>query len=193
MTELDDQIQKYEKKVRDIIFYDFNALLHDDDAFQEGRIGVWKALTTYDENKGMSLENYIHKYVKWSLGVYLKKKKKEYTDEFKQIELPAYTLDLKYSDDPKKDDNDPFDILIKNNSTEEHYDFFERINENNVINHISRKEIEKCLNDNQKKVFRMLLNGYTFSEISRKLKVSRQRVHQITKQIINRSNNGYLV
>lgn len=184
MSNLNDDILQYYDDVRKVIFLNYRAFKDDEDAFQEGLIGVWKALVEFDESKGVSLRNYVIYRIKCQLGKYERSRKTKmiFSDDYVgPTELPIHSLEI--GDPDIDEDCDPFDRFLELSTNFE----------DDLLTNIYKEDIKRCLTDREKDIIELLLKGYNIVEIGKIYGITKQRVHQIIKSIkqkIIRSKQG---
>lgn len=145
-----------------------------EDLFQEGAIGFYDSLLSYDESMNVGLAYYIQLCVESSIRTYLRKcRSKSYT-----LLDSRNSLDMSISEDDalhlvdmvmdKRVDGDPLFMA--------HYEEA-RIVEENVL---------ATLTPNERKIYELKSQGYTYLEISSTLKIKVKTIDNILQKIKRR-------
>lgn len=130
-----------------------------EDAFQEGVTGIIKAINKFDVKKGFKFSTYAIFWIRQAIYRY-------YVNSCFLIRLPIYKYEEK-GDKPK--------IVYLDNP-----DMYLELSKNAKDVELSLDiELFDFLNEREKYVLQMWLNGYDGQIIAKKLEISRERVRQI--------------
>lgn len=144
-----------------------------DDGFQEGILGIYQAIKTYDENYNTKFMTHLYFYVEAKIRKYIDKER---------YRVPQYVIES-----------------IKKGEQERVYfsgiEDLEIGDENIKIDNLENKVlVEKVLNyctDQEKTVINYLFfEGYTGEEVAQKLGISRQWVHTIKHRAFEKIKNN---
>ena len=162
-------IEKYLNAVRKIN----NKWGGTDDGFQEGILGVYQAIKTYDESYNTKFMTHLYFYVEAKIRRFIDKER---------YRVPQYIIEsIKKSEKERlyfsslenleiKDENESNDKLEKK---------------------VLIEELLTCCTIQEKKVIRYLFfDGYTGEEVAKKLQISRQRVHIIKSKALEKIRNN---
>lgn len=141
-----------------------------DDLIQEGMIGLYKGIITYDSSKNDSFTNYASLCIKRQIISAIKKSNSLKYSFFQDL---ISEDDFYINEIPSIDENPESRIIIKE-------DF------SNL-----KQEILAKLTDFEKKVLREYLNGKSYDEIALKLGLNKKSVDNALSRIRNKLN--YLV
>lgn len=174
---LNQQIAKYEYIIR-IILANFNINANDyHDAFQEGRIGLLKALKAYKDNKGVSFTSFASICIKRQILSFLRNQNR------KKNRIHHYHNWINY------DDLECGINIVKN----KHY-----INVDNILNQLCEVDIfHRTINKLsllEKRIINSYIIGYSVNEISEKYNISKRKIYCIiakTKKNIEKKLNDY--
>ena len=144
-----------------------------DDGFQEGVLGVYQAIKTYDESYNTKFMTHLYFYVEAKIRRFIDKER---------YRVPQYIIEsIKKSEKERlyfsslenleiKDENESNDKLEKK---------------------VLIEELLTCCTIQEKKVIRYLFfDGYTGEEVAKKLQISRQRVHIIKSKALEKIRNN---
>lgn len=162
-------IEKYLNTIRKINHKWGNT----DDGFQEGILGIYQAIKTYDENYNTKFMTHLYFYVEAKIRRFIDKER---------YRVPQYIIEsIKKSEKERlyfsslenleiKDENESNDKLEKK---------------------VLIEELLTCCTIQEKKVIRYLFfDGYTGEEVAKKLQISRQRVHIIKSKALEKIRNN---
>ena len=144
-----------------------------DDGFQEGVLGVYQAIKTYDESYNTKFMTHLYFYVEAKIRKYIDKER---------YRVPQYIIES-----------------IKKGEKERLYfsslENLEIKDENESNDKLEKKvlieELLTCCTIQEKKVIRYLFfDGYTGEEVAKKLQISRQRVHIIKSKALEKIRNN---
>lgn len=142
-----------------------------DDYYGVAAIGLCKAIVYYNPDKQTALSTLVYSCIKNELYDQFDSERSK-SMQFNKMVLP-YDNVTDLSEDSKSAEEF---LLVENNFEE------------NLISTLLFEKIIRTLNNNQQKLVRLRLNGYTYSEIAKMQGVSRQaiqdRIHTIQKKII---------
>ncbi|MBI2252811.1 MAG: sigma-70 family RNA polymerase sigma factor [Armatimonadetes bacterium] len=149
----EELIKEYSKEVKQIQKNIFFPGAAKEDIFQEGLIGVYFAVLTYDEKKDPLFENYVNRSIRNQIMQTLRK----ITSNKQKVLNNTYSLDEHYSK------------------------YFQELNpEDEAIGNILKEEIEKSIQKSltklELKIIKFHLLGYTNQEISKNLKISVKQI-----------------
>lgn len=138
---------------------DFPQYIGDEDAMQEGRIGLWRAVLSFDPDKGYSFSSLAVRSIHNYISMYLRYLKKPSSPE---------TVSL-------------YEPLASNGSAKE---IIERIPYYDDPDwHIDFDSFLKTLDENHRNIVAMRTKGYTDQEIADKFGVTRQAILQNRQKI----------
>lgn len=136
-------------------YYDF---LKDEDVFQEGMIGLFKARKYYDKSKSHSFSSFAYTCIKNEIGMYLRK-------ENRQMKLDLISLE-----EPVFDEHDSNDITIADQITSTAATKF-IIDENVYISELDEK------------ILKLSGQGYTQREIAKIFGCSQAQISRRLKHL----------
>ena len=135
-----------------------------DDGFQEGILGIYQAIKTYDENYNTKFMTHLYFYVEAKIRKYIDKER---------YRVPQYVIES-----------------IKKGEQERVY-FSELENNENLENKVLIEKVLNYCTDQEKTVINYLFfEGYTGEEVAQKLGISRQWVHTIKHRAFEKIRNN---
>lgn len=158
--ELEDMIKNNERLIYFVLHKYYPSLVHDEDAFQIGRIGLWQACESYDENQG-SLSTYAVKCIRNAIS-----------NEMRQIRK-AMSIECVSLDSPMPHIGDGT-IAMKEGILDP-TNYFDDVEYQ--IDELRPKIPERDLT-----MLTMKASGYTYKEIGEQFGVTKQRAQQILKK-----------
>lgn len=138
---------------------DFPQYLGDEDAMQEGRIGLWRAVTSYDPSKGYSLSTLAVPSIHNHIAMYIKYMKK----------LSALNTVSLY--DPASADEDAKEVV-------EQIPYYEDLDW-----HVDFSRFFESLSKSSQNMISMRAKGYTDEEVSAEAGVTREAIRQKRKKV----------
>ena len=173
---LNQQIAKYEYIIR-IILANFNINANDyHDAFQEGRIGLLKAIMAYKDNKGVSFTSFASICIKRQILSFLRNQNR------KKNRIHHHNNIVNYDD---------IENGI-NNVKYKHYSIMDNIVNKLYEEYVFKSTLQK-LSYIEKNIISSYIIGYTVKEISEKYEVSSRKIYCIiakTRKSIENKLNG---
>ena len=156
-----------------------------DDLISTGNLGLFKAIKKFDVNKKYRFTTFAYHYIRCYITKMIRNT--QHT-----IRIPSYSWDI------KDKNGERVDISIKTNSID-----IETISGGKISDLMCKKNCTKDLIDikitkeiidcyisgREKYIIDKRIEGKTLKEISKSLKVSRQRVHQIYIKTVKRIKN----
>lgn len=150
---VDEFIEKKEFLIVYVLNRWFQNYLQDDDFFQIGRIALWKAVLTYDENKGAKFDSYAITLIKRAMIAEIKRQ----TTQSRDIKKELYCFDeTNFKNDKSEDVSGLKETLADETMSIEdmivYRDAFDKLNdmERKVVysklNKIGEGKIEKMFN-----------------------------------------------
>ena len=137
-----------------------------DDIIQEGMIGLYKAIQSYDETKNANFGAFaslcIHRQIQNAV---------KNANRKKNSPLNQY-LPIKYFDGSGSSDEDSVLKLViadENSNVEQNYIDKE-------ISTIVLSKVKDCLSEEQFQILKLFINGESYSEIAKKLNISSKQV-----------------
>ena len=137
-----------------------------DDIIQEGMIGLYKAIQSYDETKNNNFGAFaslcIHRQIQNAV---------KNANRKKNSPLNQY-LPIKYFDGSGSSDEDSVLKLViadENSNVEQNYIDKE-------ISTIVLSKVKNCLSEEQFQILKLFINGESYSEIAKKLNISSKQV-----------------
>lgn len=165
-----EEILKWSNLVKLVMkkHYYANDILEEEDLYNIGLTGVWKALCTYDENLeskhgSAKLKNYIFRVVFNEIGVAVGRINSKGKDEMRSV---TFSMDLKIDDE----ESDTFHEITQypNKVIEDQDDIF-------VSEEI--KTLMAFLTEEEKEIVIHKINGYTIREIAEIMDSNRTTVN----------------
>ena len=177
---LNEIIERYKSLIEIRVSNYFINGAERDDLMQEGRIGLFKAIMNYDAEKDSAFKTFANLCIERQLINAVKNSNRQ-----KHMPLNNY-VSLNGSDD----DNSSETInTVLNNSVEDPLD---TITKKEYINEIN-DTLDKNLSDFEKDVLDLLLQGYKYDEIAKKLdsnsKAIDNAIQRIRKKTIKNLDN----
>nr|DAP13776.1 MAG TPA: DNA directed RNA polymerase subunit [Caudoviricetes sp.] len=144
-----------------------------DDGFQEGVLGVYQAIKTYDENYNTKFMTHLYFYVEAKIRKYIDKER---------YRVPQYIIES-----IKKGEKERlYFSSLENLEIKDENDSNDKLEKKVLI-----EELLTCCTIQEKKVIRYLFfDGYTGEEVAKKLQISRQRVHIIKSKALEKIRNN---
>jgi len=150
------------------------------DYIQEGLLGIYKAMTTFDESKGIAFNTYAWIIAKRRMIQKFKCEK----NKIKLYDKNVLSLNKTVKSTLNNEECSLMDLLKSKTDIELFYETKESKEESKEKVEKIVENLNKRIDKNNKKVLDYLIyENKTQSEISRELGVSRQRVSQIVNQI----------
>ena len=177
---LNEIIERYKSLIEIRVSNYFINGAEKDDLMQEGRIGLFKAIMNYDAEKDASFNTFANLCIERQLINAVKNSNRQ-----KHMPLNNY-VSLNGSDDDSSSEN--IDTVL-NNSVEDPLDTITKKEYMNEIN----DTLDKNLSDFEKNVLDLLLKGYKYDEIAKKLdsnsKAIDNAIQRIRKKTIKNLDN----
>ena len=177
---LNEIIERYKSLIEIRVSNYFINGAEKDDLMQEGRIGLFKAIMNYDSSKDASFNTFANLCIERQLINAVKNSNRQ-----KHMPLNNY-VSLNGSDDDSSNEN--IDTVL-NNSVEDPLDTITKKEYMNEIN----DTLDKNLSDFEKNVLDLLLKGYKYEEIAKKLdsnsKAIDNAIQRIRKKTIKNLDN----
>lgn len=149
-----------------------------DDILQEGMIGLYKAIQTYDETKNNNFSSFaslcIHHQIQSAIKV---------ANSKKNIPLNEYYSITNEGEIENEDDKSPQIVLVTKDRVVETISL-EKEKNSTII-----KQIKDILNEQQFRVLTYYLNGYSYNEIATIIDEKTKRVDNIIQQIKRKLKN----
>ena len=144
-----------------------------DDGFQEGVLGEYQAIKTYDENYNTKFMTHLYFYVEAKIRKYIDKER---------YRVPQYIIES-----IKKGEKERlYFSSLENLEIKDENDSNDKLEKKVLI-----EELLTCCTIQEKKVIRYLFfDGYTGEEVAKKLQISRQRVHIIKSKALEKIRNN---
>ena len=144
-----------------------------DDGFQEGILGIYQAIKTYDENYNTKFMTHLYFYVEAKIRKYIDKER---------YRVPQYIIES-----IKKGEKERlYFSSLENLEIKDENDSNDKLEKKVLI-----EELLTCCTIQEKKVIRYLFfDGYTGEEVAKKLQISRQRVHIIKSKALEKIRNN---
>ena len=144
-----------------------------DDGFQEGVLGVYQAIKTYDESYNTKFMTHLYFYVEAKIRKYIDKER---------YRVPQYIIES-----IKKGEKERlYFSSLENLEIKDENDSNDKLEKKVLI-----EELLTCCTIQEKKVIRYLFfDGYTGEEVAKKLQISRQRVHIIKSKALEKIRNN---
>ncbi|PFP29416.1 hypothetical protein COJ96_10960 [Bacillus sp. AFS073361] len=155
------------------------------DFFQEGSIGLWKACHTYKPEKGNTFSTYAGRCIQNEILMYLRREGRKIASATLDAEIPSKDngLDTETFKDLIEDKFDTEDEVMANDLK----DFF--YNEANL--QFSKKRREH-VEEREREIYDLLMQGYKQTEIKVMLGVSQRVVAHHFASIRQRITNGWI-
>lgn len=177
---LNEIIERYKSLIEIRVSNYFINGAERDDLMQEGRIGLFKAIMNYDAEKDSAFKTFANLCIERQLINAVKNSNRQ-----KHMPLNNY-VSLNGSDDDSS--NETINTVL-NNSVEDPLD---TITKKEYINEIN-DTLDKNLSDFEKDVLDLLLQGYKYDEIAKKLdsnsKAIDNAIQRIRKKTIKNLDN----
>lgn len=132
-------------------------LIDSESLYQEGCIALYKAVNSYEKDKEMSFSSYAYMLIRARLHTYVR-------DVSRQFNNSYYSID--------NTENINYEIIARNNYIHE-----------SPISYHREKEFEEYLNkfinklsDEDKEIFRLRVEDYSYKEISERLNIKTKRI-----------------
>ena len=153
-----------------IVLKSLNLNTQDEDLYSIGMIGVVKAVNTFNSDKGVKFSTYATPIIRNEILMTFRKKRI----------IPVFSLDESYQ--LENGDLVDFSETIADS----------RIFEEEVIADMQMKKVLSALNDREKKIISLSMDGKTQREIAEILGISQSYVSRIIKSIYKkwRKQNG---
>lgn len=159
-SEMEQMIENNMGLVYSVLQKQFPAFQRDEEYIQMGRIGLWRALRTYDPSKGggeAAFSSYIHVAVYRSINWFHRGRAAA-----KQYKLNPISLNQPFGDGVELGD------MIASN-----YEFEKDVDAETCVLEIGKKS------KRAEEMIRMYADGYTFSEIGQAFNITKQRAQMI--------------
>jgi len=155
------------------------------DFFQEGSIGLWKAVHTYKPEKGNMFSTYAGRCIQNEILMYLRKEGRRIASATLDAEIPNKDngMDASTFKDMIEDKVDIEDEVMANDLR----DFFK--NERNAQFYKKRRE---HVEEREQVIYDLLMKGYKQTEIKLMLGVSQRVVAHHYASIRERITNGWI-
>lgn len=160
----DDLIRKNANLVRYVIDRCYPTLRHDDDLYQVGLIGLWKAIERYDPQKG-AFSSYAYSCIRCELADEFRRRGKQ--------RLKTISLDTQVT---SKDSEVRLGDIIPGDKD---------------VPYVDTELFLTNLSPLERTTFEALTNGNSPVEIARDLGVSRQAVHKTCRRIRRKWRDAY--
>ena len=146
-----------------------------DDGFQEGILGIYQAIKTYDENYNTKFMTHLYFYVEAKIRKYIDKER---------YRVPQYVIE-----GIKKGELERLHFSgIENLEIED-----SNIKNENLENKVLIEKVLNCCTDHERTVIKYLfVDGSTGEQVAQKLKISRQWVHTIKHRAFEKIRNHIL-
>ena len=133
-----------------------------DDGFQEGILGIYQAIKTFDESYNTKFMTHLYFHIEAKIRKFIDKER---------YRVPQYLIEsIKKGEQERLYFSEIENFEIEDGSTD---------NEN-LENKVLVERLLNCCTKQEKEVLNLLFfEGYSGQEVAKKLKISRQRVHII--------------
>lgn len=155
-NDINDLISKNKNLVYFVINKSFKQYLSNDDIIQEGYIGLWKAIKTYDDSHS-SFSTYAIKCIYNNILMYIR-------DNLSKLHDNILSLDYLYSGEKKEDESDLYNYV----KTEEEYI--------KLKIDLLYKPFIKTLSKKEQMILYYNFLGYTQTKIGEKLNCSQKTI-----------------
>ena len=144
-----------------------------DDGFQEGVLGVYQAIKTYDENYNTKFMTHLYFYVEAKIRKYIDKER---------YRVPQYVIEsIKKGEQEKVYFSGIEDLEIGD----------ENIKIDNLENKVLVENLLSCCTKKERQILDLLFfKGYSGEEIAKKFGMSRQWVHSIKHRAFEKIRNN---
>ena len=167
---IEEMLEKYKPLVISLARRYFLTGAEIDDLIQEGMIGLYKAIISYDKSKNDSFTNFASMCIKRQIISAIKKNQRLKNSFFKDL---INEDDFYVNEIPSIDENPENKIIIKEDYS------------------ILKQEILSKLTSLEKKILREYLSGKSYDEIATNLSINKKSVDNALSRIRNKLN--YLV
>ena len=161
-----------------------HPLLDKEDLFQEGIIGLMRAIDTYDSSKA-SFSTYAVPWIKQKIGRYIQ-------NNYSKIRIPVHAQQLKNKKNLTKIQKKTVALTVQSftsiDATCEDGSSFEieQAFDYNNIDKIFAEDAFQILNYREKKILGERFSGRTLDSVAKDFNVSRERIRQIVKASIKK-------
>ena len=155
----DEMITNNMKLVHYVIHRNFPSFGGNEDIFQEGCLGLIKAVDSFDESKG-EFRNYAYTSILNAIRSYFKRNRQD---------TPILSLD--YMVDNNEGESVPLMDIISDDSVDKWFD------------KVERDIFIDSLDERERKVIGLLKEGWSYTEIGKEIGVTRQMVAKIMAKV----------
>ena len=144
-----------------------------DDGFQEGILGIYQAIKTFDESYNTKFMTHLYFHIEAKIRKFIDKER---------YRVPQYVIER-----IKKGEQERLYFSgIENLEIED-----ENTGNENLENKVLVEKLLNCCTRQEKEVLNLLFfDGYTGEEVAKKLQISRQRVHIIKSKALEKIRNN---
>lgn len=144
-----------------------------DDGFQEGILGIYQAIKTYDENYNTKFMTHLYFYVEAKIRKYIDKER---------YRVPQYVIEsIKKGEQERVYFSGIEDLEIGD----------ENIKIDNLENKVLVENLLNCCTKKERQILELLFfKGYSGEEIAKKLGMSRQWVHSMKHRAFEKIRNN---
>jgi putative ATPase subunit of terminase (gpP-like) len=144
-----------------------------DDGFQEGILGIYQAIKTYDENYNTKFMTHMYFYVEAKIRKYIDKER---------YRVPQYVIEsIKKGEQERVYFSEIEDLEIGD----------ENIKIDNLENKVLVENLLNCCTKKERQILDLLFfKGYSGEEIAKKLGMSRQWVHSMKHRAFEKIRNN---
>ena len=144
-----------------------------DDGFQEGILGIYQAIKTFDESYNTKFMTHLYFHIEAKIRKFIDKER---------YRVPQYVIER-----IKKGEQERLYFSgIENLEIED-----ENTGNENLENKVLIEKLLNCCTRQEKEVLNLLFfDGYTGEEVAKKLQISRQRVHIIKSKALEKIRNN---
>lgn len=165
---MDDKIESNLSLVRFVINTYYPRFRQDEDIFQLGLIGLWKAIQTFDETKNIKFNTYTARCIRNEINAELER----VNAQKRQLDREGMCISL----------NTPLSDL--ENSSEEWIQNIQSVSiESNPLYLLQLRELLEEKDDKTKFIFNKKLQGYKTEDIANQLNLSGQTIRRIWSSI----------
>jgi RNA polymerase sporulation-specific sigma factor len=144
-----------------------------DDGFQEGILGIYQAIKTFDESYNTKFMTHLY--------FHIEAKIRKFTDK-ERYRVPQYIIES-----IKKGEQERLHFFGLENIEIEDYN----LNNENLENKVLIEKVLNCCTEQERTVIKCLFfEGYTGEQVAQKLGISRQWVHTIKHRAFEKIRNN---
>lgn len=180
--EMECKLKENERLVHYILGKYYPAVQHDEDVIQSGMIGLWIALTKFDESKGYQFSTYATRIIRSQIGLYFRRYNRQHRIPTSSIYEPVASS-KQHGDDKLT----VMDLVADTFTVEDQV----------LSNTVFVEAIEKLVcNERDRNILKLYYKGFSQTQIAEIVKLSQSQVcrvllnlkHQLTQEDTNNVN-----